>query len=85
MKRIRCFISSRPADGLAEQCYGRNSVLLQLGHGGSVSVESFSTTVCPHLVQAYVPFPGFSPVVDISELLATGEWNNRADAARFRT
>jgi hypothetical protein len=70
MKRIRrCFISSPPVDGLAEQCYGRNSVFLQLGHGGSVSVESFSTTVCPHLVQAYVPFPGFSPVVDISGLL----------------
>jgi hypothetical protein len=49
--------------------------LLQLGHGGSVSDSSFSTTVCPQLLQVYVPFPGFSPVVDIFRLL---EGVNRA-------
>jgi hypothetical protein len=44
-------------------------VLLHFGHGGRVSVASFSTTVWPHFVHAYDPFPGFSPVVDISALL----------------
>jgi hypothetical protein len=49
--------------------HGRNCVLLQLGHGGRVSVLSSSTTVCPHFAQVYVPFPGFSPVVDMTCLL----------------
>lgn len=53
------------AGTICQSAYGRKSVFLQFGHGGRVSVSSFSTTVCPQLVQAYVPVPGFSPVVDI--------------------
>jgi len=39
------------------------SVPLHFGHGGMVSESSSRTTTVPHLVQVYVPFPGFSPVV----------------------
>jgi hypothetical protein len=42
-----------------------NSVPLHFEQGGSVSVASFSTLGDPQLLQMYVPFPGFSPVVDI--------------------
>ena len=45
--------------------YGLYSVPLQDGHGGRRSEFWSSVTVSPHLVQVYVPFPGFSPVVDI--------------------
>lgn len=58
--------------------YGRNSVPLQLGHGGSLSDESSSTTFCPHFRQVYVPLPGFSPVLDIST-----SW--KCDTSRQRT
>lgn len=54
-----------PFPGRYAFAYGRNSVLLHLGQGGSVSVESFSTTFCPQFRQVYVPVPGFSPVVDM--------------------
>lgn len=40
-------------------------VLLHRGQGGSVSVLSSRTTLCPHFVHRYVPLPGFSPVVGI--------------------
>jgi len=40
-----------------------NSVFWHFGHGGRVSVLSSKCTLCPHLVQVYVPIPGFSPVV----------------------
>jgi len=39
--------------------------------GGSVSVLSSKTTFWPHFLQVYVPFPGFSPVLDISNILKT--------------
>lgn len=45
--------------------YGVKSVPLHFGQGGKVSVWSSNTTDWPHFLQIYVPFPGFSPVVDI--------------------
>lgn len=48
---------------------GLNSVPWQPGHGGMVSVESSSVTNFPQLTHLYVPFPGFSPVVVIGNLL----------------
>lgn len=39
---------------------------LHLGHGGRVSVLSSNTTTCPQFLQVYAPFPGFSPVLDIT-------------------
>lgn len=47
------------------ECYGLKFVPSHLGQGGKVSVSSSSITVCPQFVHVYVPFPGFSPVVDI--------------------
>ena len=41
-----------------------NLVLLQVGHGGKVSVSSSSVNVWP-FSHTYLPFPGFSPVVHI--------------------
>jgi hypothetical protein len=49
--------------------YGRKSVFSHFGHGGSVSESAFSTKAYPQLVQVYVPFPGFSPVVDLAASL----------------
>lgn len=37
-------------------------VLLQLGHGGSLSESSSSLITSPHWVHLYLPLPGFSPV-----------------------
>lgn len=45
-----------------------NSVSPHFGQGGIVSESSFNTTTCPQLSQTYSPFPGFSPVVGISEI-----------------
>jgi len=35
--------------------------LLHLAHGGNLSLELSKCKSSPHLVQIYLPFPGFSP------------------------